>query len=88
MRLRTRVLFAAGVVFIFVSVPNATWGDIYQWEWVDPGDPSQGKQQSTTLCPDGAGLVAEPNFNASWKDLTQAYLHGLNMGDSGSVIQF
>jgi hypothetical protein len=34
--------------------------DIYQWAWVNPNDPSQGKYQSTTLCPDGAGVNAGP----------------------------
>ena len=28
----------------------AARADIFQWEYVNPADPSQGKQQSTTLC--------------------------------------
>ena len=55
MRLCSRVLFAAGVVFILAADPGAVWADIYRWEYVDPSDPSEGKQQSETLCPDGVG---------------------------------
>jgi len=36
-------------------------GDIYQWAWVNPSDPSQGKIESTTLCPGGAGVSAAPD---------------------------
>ena len=77
--------FSALVLSAFVIVACATSvvrADIYQWEWVDPLDPSQGKQQSTTLTPDGAGLVAEPGLNASNDDLTKAYLIGANLVDA------
>ncbi|MCY2955309.1 MAG: pentapeptide repeat-containing protein [Planctomycetota bacterium] len=53
--------------------------NIYQWEWVDPGDPSQGIRQSSKPCPEGLGVSARPNADLSWRDLTQAYLMGANL---------
>ena len=50
--------------------------DIFQWEYINPADPSQGKQQSTTLAPDGAGVDAVPGANLSVRNLTMAYLIG------------
>ena len=82
MRLCSRVLFAVGVVFILAAGPGAAWADIYQWEWVDPGDPLQGKQQSTTVCPDGAELEPEPGLYADSRDLAQAYLSGFDLTDA------
>lgn len=41
---------------------TTTRADIFEWEFIDPTDPSQGKQQSSTLVPDGAGVDAAPNF--------------------------
>jgi len=57
--------------------------DIFQWEWVDPGDPSQGIRQSSTLCPDGGGVFAQPNAELDSCDLTQAYLVGANLTGAG-----
>ena len=34
--------------------------DIFRWEYINPADPSQGKQQSTMLAPDGAGVTPFP----------------------------
>ena len=34
--------------------------DIFQWEYINPANPSQGKQQSTTLAPDGAAWMPCP----------------------------
>lgn len=53
--------------------------DIYQWEYVNPADPSQGKQQSTTLAPDGAGVDAVPNADLTSRNLTMAYLVGKDL---------
>jgi hypothetical protein len=60
---------AATVLFPLVasSFPRA---DIFQWEYINPADPSQGKQQSTTLAPDGAGVDAVPG--ADFHGLTAA----------------
>jgi uncharacterized protein YjbI with pentapeptide repeats len=61
---------------------RSSHADIYQWEWIDPTDPSKGKQQSTTLCPDGAGVDAGPNQYYINLDLTQAYLIGAHLNFS------
>ncbi|MCO6043601.1 pentapeptide repeat-containing protein [Aeoliella sp. ICT_H6.2] len=59
--------------------PTPARADIYQWEYIDPTDPSQGRQQSTTLAPDGAGLVPLPRMIGSSGDLTKAYLSGAQL---------
>ena len=53
--------------------------DIFQWEYIDPADPSQGKQQSTTLAPDGAGVNAVPGADFWNRNLTMAYLIGADL---------
>ena len=70
----------AGAVLLCSARPVP--GDIYQWEWINPGDPSQGKQQSATLCPGGAGVSAVPappyqSFHG--RNLTKAYLIDANL---------
>ena len=54
--------------------PRSRTADIFQWEYINPADPSQGKQQSTTLAPDGAGVDAVPGADLSDRNLTMAYL--------------
>jgi hypothetical protein len=49
---------------VVVAFPRAARADIYQWEYINPSNPALGKQQSATLCPDGAGLIVGPN--ADW----------------------
>src|SRR5215813_4031011 len=56
----------------------AVRADIFQWEYINPGNPGQGKQQSTTLCVDGAGQNAVPD-SYLYGDLTTAYLIGADM---------
>ena len=53
--------------------------DIFQWEYINPADPSQGKQPSTTLCPEGAGAYAGPGANLANRNLTIAYLIGAEL---------
>ncbi|MBC8107274.1 MAG: pentapeptide repeat-containing protein [Anaerolineae bacterium] len=50
-------------------------GDVFQWQWVDPNDHSLGKEQSTILCPDGAGRIAQPDVLWSGLNLSRAYLY-------------
>lgn len=65
-----RWIFA--VAFLaFVSVSRA---DINQWEYVNPADPSQGKQPSATVCPGGTGVTAQQGANLQYRDLNHAYL--------------
>jgi len=56
--------------------------DIFQWEYINPADPSLGKQQSTTLAPDGAGVDAVPGANLSGRNLTMAYLIGASLANA------
>ena len=49
----------ATLLAIFAPTPLAR-ADIFEWEYINPADPSQGKQPSTTLAPDGAGANAGP----------------------------
>jgi uncharacterized protein YjbI with pentapeptide repeats len=64
---------------VILAAP-AAHADIFQWEYINPADPSQGKRQSTTLCPDGAGVDAVPGANLSNRNLTMAYLIGADFG--------
>jgi uncharacterized protein YjbI with pentapeptide repeats len=63
----------------FFLLPFAR-ADIFEWEYIIPANPSQGKQPSTTLTPDGAGANAVPGTNLSNRNLTMAYLIGANLG--------
>ena len=56
----SRVLQIAAAMFPLVAFAATARADIFQWEYINPADPSQGKQQSTTLAPDGAGVDAVP----------------------------
>ena len=47
-------------MFPLVAFAAGAQADIFQWEYINPADPSQGKRQSTTLAPDGAGVDAVP----------------------------
>jgi uncharacterized protein YjbI with pentapeptide repeats len=62
-------------------VMNAARADIYQWEYISPADPSQGKRQSTTLAPDGAGVDAVPGADLTFRNLTMAYLAGADLSN-------
>ena len=59
--------------------PRVARADIFQWEYINPANPSQGKQPSTMLAPDGAGANAVPGANLSYRNLTMAYLIGANL---------
>ena len=67
------------VLFPLVAFATAARADIFQWEYINPADPSQGKQQSTTLAPDGAGVDAVPGADLSGRNLTMAYLIGADL---------
>lgn len=62
-----------------LSPMSVAQADIFQWEYINPADPSLGKQQSTMIAPDGAGASAEPGSNLSNRDLTKAYLTGVDL---------
>lgn len=78
--MRTTLFMAATIV----ALANHTQGDIYRWEYIDPADPSQGKQQSTTVAgsiyfPHGLGVDAVPGVNLAGRDLSMAYFIGADL---------
>ena len=86
--------FPRSVAFLCLSVslslhlaipPKSVQADIYQWEWIDANDHSKGKRQSTTLCPDGAGVDAVPFAYLVDLDLTQANCIGVDMYSSSYI---
>jgi uncharacterized protein YjbI with pentapeptide repeats len=74
-KLRTMLVVAsmAALQGVVARVPVSR-ADIFQWEYINPANPSLGTQQSATLAPDGAGVSAIPGVNLSNRDLTKAYL--------------
>jgi uncharacterized protein YjbI with pentapeptide repeats len=85
MRLHTTLagMLLRSCPLVWLALASLVHADIYQWEYVNPADPSQGKQQSATLAPDGAGLTAAPG--AIWqgpRDLTKAYLSNADLTDA------
>src|SRR5688500_13879444 len=53
--------------------------DIFQWEYINPANPGEGKQQSTVLASGGAGVNAVPGAYLSYRNLTMAYLIGADL---------
>jgi uncharacterized protein YjbI with pentapeptide repeats len=78
-RLASRALQFAAAILPLVAVAGAAQADIFQWEYINPNDPSQGKRQSTSPAPDGAGVEAVPGADLSNRDLTMAYLSGADL---------
>jgi uncharacterized protein YjbI with pentapeptide repeats len=72
-----RSLFALLMASWFAG--GTVMADIYEWEYVNPADPSQGKQQGTTLVPDGAGVNAVPGAQLSERNLSKGYFIGLDL---------
>ena len=60
-----------GLVLLHATLAHA---DIHQWEYVNPGDPSQGIQESSQLAPGGAGVDGVPGASLVSLDLSMAYL--------------
>jgi hypothetical protein len=78
----SRVLLITAAIFSLVGIAPSAHADIFQWEYVNPADPSQGKRQSTTLAPDGAGVDAVPGSLLGARDLTMAYLSGADLSEA------
>jgi len=78
--MKTRHL--VGALLILVLDTGTILADIYQWEYIDPARPELGKKESTTLCPDGAGVSAGPGSSLAYRDLTKAYLTGVDLRGS------
>jgi hypothetical protein len=47
----SRLLQIAAAMLPLVAFGANAEADIFQWEYINPADPSQGKQQSATLAP-------------------------------------
>jgi uncharacterized protein YjbI with pentapeptide repeats len=61
-------------ILALLASASVSRADIYQWQWVNPNDPGQGKTASSIVCPGGSGVSAVPGANLSSRNLTQAYL--------------
>lgn len=79
---------AAANLHLFAVIVAGLWflapvrADIYQWELIYAGDPDAGRQQSATLCPNGAGVSAVPYASLESLNLTQAWLHGSDLSNA------
>src|SRR6187200_937854 len=76
----TIALFASSFATLLAIVASGSTAraDIFEWEYINPANPGLGKQQSTTLAPDGAGANAVPGTNLSNRNLTMAYMIDAN----------
>ena len=79
---RFRLYTAISATLLLATLPPALHADIFEWEWIDPADPSQGKQQSATICPGGVGLNPGPGLNAYIENLTKGYLMVFDLTDA------
>jgi uncharacterized protein YjbI with pentapeptide repeats len=68
-----------GRVLLVLAAATPLRADIYQWEYINPLNPSEGKQQSATLTPGGAGVDAVPGEYLQQRNLTKAYLIGADL---------
>src|SRR3990172_12939758 len=74
----------AALLALFATAPVAR-ADIFEWEYINPANPDEGKQPSTMLCPGGAGANAVPGEILYYRNFTMAYLIGANL--TGAYIQ-
>jgi uncharacterized protein YjbI with pentapeptide repeats len=72
------VLETATLLALFASAHVAR-ADIFQWEYINPADRTQGEQQITTLCPDGAGANAVAGAYLVTRNLMMGYLIGADL---------
>src|SRR5262245_31423100 len=78
-KIRAIVMILIGAAFV-ISSSHVARADIFKWEYINPANPGEGKQPSTMLCPDGAGVDAVPGANLANRNLTMAYLIGADLG--------
>ena len=74
-----RLTVCVALTWLIGSLARISWADIYQWEWIDPNNHALGRQESSTLCSDGAGRNAVPGVWLYNLDLTQAWLHNSDL---------
>ena len=75
---RSTILITATLLGLLAPALLAR-ADIFEWEYINPANPAQGKQPSTTLAPDGAGANAVQGTDLSNRNLTMAYLIDANV---------
>jgi uncharacterized protein YjbI with pentapeptide repeats len=78
------------IAALMIAFANAATADIFQWEYINPADPSQGKRQSTTLTPSGADVDAVPGAVLTLRNLTMAYLNEADLNHAtlqGTILQ-
>jgi uncharacterized protein YjbI with pentapeptide repeats len=73
------VTASLATLLAILALAQVAQADIFKWEYINPANPSQGKQQSTILTPDGAGASAVPGANLSNRNLSMAYLIGADL---------
>jgi hypothetical protein len=73
------VLQIAAALLPLAAIAASARADIFQWEYINPAEPSQGKRQSTTLAPGGAGVDAAPGADLHGRNLMMAYLIGADL---------
>jgi uncharacterized protein YjbI with pentapeptide repeats len=78
------VLRISAIVFLLVAFATAARADIFRWEYINSADPSQGKRQSTTLAPHGAGVDAVPGAPLYSRNLEMAYLIGADLTNANA----
>jgi uncharacterized protein YjbI with pentapeptide repeats len=69
-------------LMLAIAAAQTSRADIFQWEYIDPADPSQGKRQSIKLAPGGAGVNAVPDADLVGRNLNMAYLNHSNLTNS------
>jgi uncharacterized protein YjbI with pentapeptide repeats len=72
---RSRLVLQIAAVFALMALAASARADIFQWKY----DRNDNKVQSATLAPDGAGVDAVPGAELGDRDLTMAYLIGVNL---------
>ena len=82
----SRAAFLFTLWCAILVLASSSHSDIFEWEWRDPLEHSQGKKESNILCPDGAGLVPAPGMNARSRNLTKGYLIDFDL--TGALCEF
>ena len=66
-------------LLVLLATVRLASADIYEWEYVNPGNPSEGVRQSSIVVPGGAGRDAMPEAYLDNLDLTKAYFRNANL---------
>jgi hypothetical protein len=89
----SRIRFILGVLAVVASfaVARPACADVFEWEYINPANPSQGTRPSTRLVVDGNGIFPTAGVYLSGLNLTKGYLVGADLGpifvDGGEIGQ-